>query len=103
MKVKDDMDNRRNELLRGIVLNAEEGRTFIEMGRQGPKISVVSQIEMCYRQVVLVDKILKGAKPSDLPVEQPTKFEFLVNRRTASALGLTIPTPMLATADEVIE
>jgi putative tryptophan/tyrosine transport system substrate-binding protein len=41
------------------------------------------QIEMCYRQVVLVDKILKGAKPSDIPVEQPTKFEFLVNRRTA--------------------
>jgi putative tryptophan/tyrosine transport system substrate-binding protein len=58
---------------------------------------------MCYRQVVLVDEILKGAKPSDIPVEQPTKFEFLVNRRTASALGLTIPTPMLATADEVIE
>jgi putative tryptophan/tyrosine transport system substrate-binding protein len=61
------------------------------------------QVEMCYRSAVLVDKILKGAKPSDIPVEQPTKFEFLVNRGTAKALGLTIPTPMLATADEVIE
>jgi putative tryptophan/tyrosine transport system substrate-binding protein len=61
------------------------------------------QIEMCYRSAVLADKILKGAKPSDIPVEQPTKFELFVNRRTAGELGLTIPTPMLATADEVIE
>jgi putative ABC transport system substrate-binding protein len=58
---------------------------------------------MCRRSTVLVDKILKGAKPSDIPVEQPTKFEFLVNRGTAKALALTIPVAMLATADEVIE
>jgi putative ABC transport system substrate-binding protein len=61
------------------------------------------QVEMCYRSAVLVDKIIKGAKPSDIPVEQPTKFEFLVNRGTARALGLTIPVALLATADEVIE
>jgi putative ABC transport system substrate-binding protein len=61
------------------------------------------QIEMCHRSAALADKILKGAKPSDVPVEQPTKFEFLVNRRTAKVLGLTIPMAMLATADEVIE
>ena len=57
-----------------------------------------------YRRTAdFVDKILRGAKPADLPVEQPTKFDFIVNVSTAEAFGLTVPATLLATADGVIE
>jgi putative tryptophan/tyrosine transport system substrate-binding protein len=61
------------------------------------------QPAMCRQAAVFVDKILKGAKPADIPVEEPAKIEFLLNKKTAKALGLTLPDTLLAVATEVIE
>src|SRR5262249_29462038 len=78
-----------------------ENHLFVERG--GLLSYGVNIPEMSRHGAVYLDKILKGAKPGDLPIEQPTKFELVINLKTAKALGLTIPPSLLLRADQVVE
>ena len=76
-------------------------RQFIEVG--GLTSYAVNFYDQCRRAALYVEHILKGTNPGELPVQQPTRFEFIINLKAAAALGLTIPPPVLARADEIIE
>ena len=86
---------------RRTLLSVSEGNQFAEDG--GLLFYGPDRLAQLRRSVLFVDKILKGAKPGDLPVEQPMKFKLIINLRTAKTLGLTIPPTLLFQADEVIQ
>jgi putative ABC transport system substrate-binding protein len=75
-----------------------------ETAEEGGLLGYGARLTLVYRQVaVIVDKVLRGAQPATLPIEQPTKFELVINLKTAKALGLEVPPALLANADEAIE
>ena len=104
--LSDPLFNKARQQIIGLAAEHElpaiyEAREFAEAGgliSYGPNIA-----ELTRRSATFIDKVLKGANPADLPIEQPTKFELFINVKTSKAIGLSIPPNLLARADEVIE
>ncbi len=102
----DAMINANREQIAKSALSVRLPTTFNESGcvQAGGLMSYGPNFSDLFRRAAeIVDKILRGTKPRDIPVEQPTKFELVINLKTAKTLGLTVPPTLLATADELIE
>ena len=96
--------NRRLVIERAAALGLPAIYEWAEMADEGGLVAYGARLTLIYGQLArLIVKVLRGIKPEDLPVEQPTKFDLVVNLKTAKALGLTIPESFLARADKVIE
>jgi putative ABC transport system substrate-binding protein len=102
----DPLMNNNRDQINALALAAKMPTLYGEKpyAESGGLLSYGPAVTMMFRRSAeIVDKILKGAKPADIPVEQPTSFDLVINLKTAKALGLTLPQTLLATADEVIE
>jgi putative ABC transport system substrate-binding protein len=96
--------NRRLVFERAAALGLPAIYDWAEMAEEGGLIAYGARLTPIYRQLArLIVKVLRGVKPEDIPVEQPTKFDLIVNLKTAKVLGLAIPESLLTRADEVIE